>query len=164
VRRGGAELVGEQLVERVGDSGAVGPVQGDGDAGGPVVNPATEVEQVAQDGPVLVGVGEVGVEMLGQRFLCLTRRRISVEFGGPAGIWPVFARTKFRVIMSQPPVRKAVIPVAMPAASWSRYAGDSSRAASMLLSMLPISMNTLGTVDRFRPPRSERTEKPPLPR
>ena|GEM_PF-5430351 len=65
VRRGGVELVGEQL-ERVGDSGAVGPVQGDGDAGGPVVNPATEVEQVAQDGPVLVGVGEVGVEMLGQ--------------------------------------------------------------------------------------------------
>ena len=52
--------------KRVGDSGAVGPVQGDGDAGGPVVDPATEVEQVAQDGPVLVGVSEVGVEMLGQ--------------------------------------------------------------------------------------------------
>jgi hypothetical protein len=36
----------------VGDSGAVGPVQGDGDAGGLVVDPATEVEQMAQDGPV----------------------------------------------------------------------------------------------------------------
>src|SRR5664280_1973569 len=45
---------------------AVGPVQGDGDAGGPVVDPVTDVEQVAQDGPVLVGVSEVGVEMLGQ--------------------------------------------------------------------------------------------------
>jgi hypothetical protein len=64
-RSASASLVGEQP-ERVGDSGAVGPVQGDGDAGGPVVDPATEVEQVAQDGPVLVGVSEVGVEMLGQ--------------------------------------------------------------------------------------------------
>jgi len=41
----------EKLDERVGDSGAVGPVQGDGDARLLVVDPATEVEQMAQDGP-----------------------------------------------------------------------------------------------------------------
>ena len=33
---------------------------------GGVVDVAAEVEQVAQDGPVLVRVGQVGVEVLGQ--------------------------------------------------------------------------------------------------
>ena len=60
---GGVEFFGEEL-EGVGDSWAVGPVQGDGDRVARVGDVAAEVEQVAQDRPVLVGVGEVG--QLGQ--------------------------------------------------------------------------------------------------
>ena len=45
------------------------------------------------------------------------------------------------------------------AARW-RKPGSSSRAASAALSMLPVSMKTLGTLERFRPPRSLRWSRP----
>ena len=51
----GVEFFGEEL-EGAGDSWAVGPVQGDGDRVGGVVDLAAEVEQASQDRPVLVGV------------------------------------------------------------------------------------------------------------
>ena len=53
-------------MEGAGDAWAVGPVEGDGDRVGGVCDVAAEVEQVAQDRPVLVGVAQVGVEVLGQ--------------------------------------------------------------------------------------------------
>src|SRR5674536_192882 len=49
---GGVEFLGQQL-EGACHSRAVGPVEGDGDSVGGVVDLAAEVEQVAQDGPVL---------------------------------------------------------------------------------------------------------------
>ena len=61
----GVELFGEQL-EGAGHSWAVGPVEGDGDRRGGVVDVASEMKQVARDGPVFVGVGQVGVEVFGQ--------------------------------------------------------------------------------------------------
>lgn len=65
VGRVGVELVGEGL-EGSGDAGGVGGPEGDGDGAGGVGDGAGLVEEVAGDGPVFVGVGEVGVEGSGQ--------------------------------------------------------------------------------------------------
>ena len=62
---GGAEFLGEEL-EGASDVWAVRAVQGDGDLPGAVDDLPTLVEQVTHDAAVLVGVGEVGVEVLGQ--------------------------------------------------------------------------------------------------
>ena len=65
VRRGGVEFLGEQF-EGACHPRAVGAVEGDGDRLGGVVDLPALVEQVTGDGPVLVGVAEVGVETFGQ--------------------------------------------------------------------------------------------------
>ena len=59
------EFVGEQ-VQGAGDAWGVGLVEGDGDALGCVVDVAAVVEQVAGDGAVFVGVGQVGVQVFGE--------------------------------------------------------------------------------------------------
>ena len=51
----------DQLVECFGDARWVGLVEGDGDRVVLVVDCAAEVQLVAGDRPVFVGVGEVGV-------------------------------------------------------------------------------------------------------
>ncbi len=60
-------------------------------------------------------------------------------------------------------VRKRVRASARAVAARARQAGSSRRARSAELRMLPDSINTFGTTDRFNPPRSLRTAMPLLP-
>src|SRR5205823_6163647 len=71
---GGVEL-GEQQPERPSDLGCGGWVERHGDRLGGVGDVSAEVEQVAQGGAVLVVVGEVGVEPVGQPVFGVERQQ-----------------------------------------------------------------------------------------
>jgi len=72
-------------LQGAGHAWALAPAQGDGDLAWGVVDGSAEVEQVAQDGPVFVGVGQVGVEVFGQPRFGVQREQLQHHLQVAAG-------------------------------------------------------------------------------
>ena len=78
---GGVEFV-EEKAEGAAVPWAVGRVEFDVDAVVPVVHDAAGVQQVAGDGPVLIGVAEVGVEPIGEPVLGVVGQQLAGHLQG----------------------------------------------------------------------------------